>query len=151
MLVLSRKQDQDIVIGDNIRIRVLKIKGNTIRIGIEAPRDVKVIRGELEFEIDPSEIKPDSSNDHELETEITIVFGNDSTTRDSQPEVIPFQRSKSRPPEPPRHTVANADRQDASTNNDSAAYSSISFRAPLPATLQHNRLKEIINDMTRKV
>jgi len=47
MLVLSRKLDQDIIIGDNIRIRILKIKGNTIRLGVEAPRDVKVLRGEL--------------------------------------------------------------------------------------------------------
>ena len=47
MLVLSRKQNQEIVIGDGIKITVLKIKGNTIRLGIDAPRDVKVIRGEL--------------------------------------------------------------------------------------------------------
>ena len=151
MLVLSRKQDQDIVIGDNIRVRILKIKGNTIRLGIEAPRDVKVIRGELEFEIDPSGVELDSSNDPELETEITIVFGNDSPTRDLQPEVIPFQRSQNRAPEPPRHSVVNSNQQDESTDNDSSGYSSISFRAPLPTTLQHNRLKEIINEMTRRV
>ena len=39
MLVLSRKQHQDIVIGDDIKITVLKVKGNTVRLGIEAPRD----------------------------------------------------------------------------------------------------------------
>ena len=47
MLVLSRKVDDTIIIGDNIKIQLLKIKGNTIRIGIEAPTDVKILRGEL--------------------------------------------------------------------------------------------------------
>jgi carbon storage regulator CsrA len=55
MLVLSRKLEQEICIGDEIRIRIVKIKGNTVRIGIEAPGDVKVIRGELAFDPKPSD------------------------------------------------------------------------------------------------
>ena len=47
MLVLSRKQNQSIVIGDNIKLQVLKISGNTVRIGVQAPDDVKILRGEL--------------------------------------------------------------------------------------------------------
>lgn len=47
MLVLSRKKNESIVIGDNIKIEVLKVSGNTVRIGIQAPRDIKVLRGEL--------------------------------------------------------------------------------------------------------
>lgn len=47
MLVLSRKQNQSIVIGDNVKIQVLKISGNTVRIGVEAPSAVKILRGEL--------------------------------------------------------------------------------------------------------
>ena len=47
MLVLSRKKNESIVIDGNIRIEVLKVKGNTIRLGISAPQDVKVLRGEL--------------------------------------------------------------------------------------------------------
>ena len=53
MLVLSRKKNQTIIIDGKIEIEVLKIKGNTIRIGVTAPRDVKVLRGELSpFEIE---------------------------------------------------------------------------------------------------
>lgn len=48
MLVLTRKLDEAIQIGDNIKITVLRVKGNTVRIGIEAPKHVKVIRDELE-------------------------------------------------------------------------------------------------------
>lgn len=47
MLVLSRKLDQEILIGDNIKVTVLKVKGNTVRLGIAAPREVRVVRGEL--------------------------------------------------------------------------------------------------------
>ena len=47
MLVLSRKLKEEILIGENIKITVLKVKGNTIRLGIEAPRDVHVLRGEI--------------------------------------------------------------------------------------------------------
>jgi len=51
MLVLTRKIDEAIQIGDNIKITVLRVKGNTVRIGIEAPKHIKVIRNELEREI----------------------------------------------------------------------------------------------------
>ena len=47
MLVLSRKKSESIVIDGNIEIEVLQVKGNSIRLGIKAPRDVKVLRGEL--------------------------------------------------------------------------------------------------------
>ncbi|WP_315858771.1 carbon storage regulator CsrA [Blastopirellula sediminis] len=47
MLVLTRKQQEKIQIGDDIVITILKVKGNSIRVGIEAPKDVRVVRGEL--------------------------------------------------------------------------------------------------------
>src|SRR5262245_6565565 len=50
MLVLTRKYQEKIRIGDNITITVLRTKGKAVRLGIEAPMDVPVIRGELSFE-----------------------------------------------------------------------------------------------------
>lgn len=47
MLVLSRKHQDTIVIDQRIRIQVLGIRGDRIRLGIEAPDDVIVLRGEL--------------------------------------------------------------------------------------------------------
>jgi carbon storage regulator len=47
MLVLSRKLNETIVINDTIRITVVGIKGDRIRLGIEAPRDVIVDRAEV--------------------------------------------------------------------------------------------------------
>ncbi len=47
MLVLSRHKDETIMIGDDIEISIVDIKGDTVRIGINAPRDVTVHRKEI--------------------------------------------------------------------------------------------------------
>lgn len=47
MLVLSRKAGDTIQIATNIEVKVLEVKGDTVRIGIEAPRSIEIVRGEL--------------------------------------------------------------------------------------------------------
>lgn len=47
MLVLTRKIGETIVIGDDIKIKIVEIKGKQVRIGIEAPRNVEVNREEI--------------------------------------------------------------------------------------------------------
>lgn len=47
MLVLSRKKGESIVIGDNIVLTIVEVRGDKIRLGIEAPRDVPVHRKEI--------------------------------------------------------------------------------------------------------
>ena len=51
MLVLTRKSNQSIMIGDDIEVSVLAIVGEKVRIGIQAPRDVPVFRKEVYLEI----------------------------------------------------------------------------------------------------
>ncbi len=57
MLVLTRKHQEKIRIGDHITITVLKTKGKSVRLGIEAPAEVPVIRGELSFEVKPQGLR----------------------------------------------------------------------------------------------
>lgn len=47
MLVLTRKPGQGIMIGDDVRITLVEVKGDTVRIGIDAPRATRVYRQEL--------------------------------------------------------------------------------------------------------
>lgn len=51
MLVLSRKVNQTIVVNDNIEIMIVDIKGDQIKLGISAPKNVKVFRKEIYEEI----------------------------------------------------------------------------------------------------
>jgi carbon storage regulator len=50
MLVLSRKQHDSILIGDNVRLTVVRIDRNQVRLGIEAPPHVSVLREELQYD-----------------------------------------------------------------------------------------------------
>ena len=73
MLVLTRKRQEQVRIGDNITLTVLRIKGNTVRVGIEAPRDVRVVRGELppkDSEVALEVVHEDSESDHDSESKM---------------------------------------------------------------------------------
>ena len=52
MLVLSRKPGEKINIGDDVSITVVRIGPNTVRIGIEAPREMNILREELQVSIE---------------------------------------------------------------------------------------------------
>jgi carbon storage regulator len=56
MLVLSRQRDEIIRIGDSIKVMIVDIRGDKVRLGIEAPRDVSVHREEI-YQIIQNELK----------------------------------------------------------------------------------------------
>ena len=47
MLVLTRKPGEKIFIGDNVSLTVVEVKGDSVRIAVDAPGDVKIYRGEI--------------------------------------------------------------------------------------------------------
>ena len=65
MLVLSRKVGQTILVGENISIQVLQVSGGAVRLGIEAPTDIRILRGELELPADDEPFSSMSRRDQE--------------------------------------------------------------------------------------
>jgi len=61
MLVLTRKSNQSIMIGDDVKVSVLSVIGEKVRIGIEAPTDVPVFRTEIYLEIQNKQTHEDAS------------------------------------------------------------------------------------------
>lgn len=66
MLVLSRKKEEEIVIGEGIVIKVVAIMGDKVRLGITAPPAVVVIRGELKHLSDKEKGKTDNGVERQV-------------------------------------------------------------------------------------
>jgi carbon storage regulator len=69
MLVLTRKPNQSIMIGDDIEVSVLSVVGEKVRIGIHAPHDIPVFRTEIYVEIQ-REGEPDGSSSDAVRVEV---------------------------------------------------------------------------------
>ena len=93
MLVLTRKPQEKIRIGDGITITVIKTKGSGVRLGIEAPADVPVLRGELLAARD-SFAKPEKAVAAEAESTPTE---NDSPALTAKDSEVKFARVKRSP------------------------------------------------------
>jgi carbon storage regulator len=68
MLVLTRKSGEGIWIGDDIRIQVLEVRDNQIRIGIKAPPDKGILRDEVYERIREANVEASRVNDEDIET-----------------------------------------------------------------------------------
>ena len=73
MLVLSRKVGEQIKIGKDIVVDILKIEGNTIRIGIEAPKDVTILRMEVFEKIQEENRESASQGIEDLSDAIALI------------------------------------------------------------------------------
>ena len=66
MLVLSRKVDESIVIGDNIIVKVISIDKGVVKLGIQAPSDISIVRNELIEDIKDSNIAASKGTNAEI-------------------------------------------------------------------------------------
>jgi carbon storage regulator len=73
MLVLTRKPNQSIMIGDDIEVSVLSVVGDKVRIGIHAPQDVPVFRTEIYVEIQREQ--SDGTRDETIRAQVDEALG----------------------------------------------------------------------------
>jgi len=59
MLVLTRKTNQSVMIGDDVEVTVLAVMGDKVRLGIQAPREIPVFRDEIYLEMQEGKPEPD--------------------------------------------------------------------------------------------
>lgn len=74
MLVLARKLDESIVIGDNITIKVISVEKGVVKLGIDAPRDVSIIRNELLEDVKDSNIASSKGVDTDSITQLSAII-----------------------------------------------------------------------------
>jgi len=89
MLILTRKIGESILVGDNIRLVVLEIRGRQIRLGIEAPADIVVLREEIAQRLTDENLRAASFNYQEAQqavNDLTLEFAHKPAFRLPRPE-----------------------------------------------------------------
>jgi flagellar assembly factor FliW len=89
MLILTRKIGESILVGDNIRLVVLEIRGRQIRLGIEAPSDIVVLREEIAQRLTDENLRAASFNYREAQeavNSLTLEFAHKLALRPPRPE-----------------------------------------------------------------
>ncbi|MFN9363373.1 MAG: carbon storage regulator [Planctomycetota bacterium] len=151
MLVLSRKPNEEILIGDNIKVTVLKVKGNTVRIGIEAPPAVKVKRGEL------PDARPANQQPVRSEMELTLSFSpseegvsagkenvakREPAARRAHADVLKFE---------PSVTTTRRNREEKPSNLSAEGLLPLSCSESADRSQGTNRIKEILSRLVTGV
>jgi carbon storage regulator len=72
MLVLKRKMNEEIIINSNVKIKILSVTDNQVKIGIEAPKEVEIFRGEV-YEKVKANLKVASEKSKVAVTELPIL------------------------------------------------------------------------------
>ena len=74
MLVLARKLDESIVIGENITIKVISVEKGVVKLGIDAPREISIIRNELLEDVKDSNIAASKGTDSDSLSQLSAII-----------------------------------------------------------------------------
>ena len=82
MLILTRRVGESVIVGDDIVISVIEVRGDAVRIGIQAPRSVSVHREEVYLELQRANEQAASSSDAAIGAVVEELMGDDRPERD---------------------------------------------------------------------
>lgn len=82
MLILTRRVGESVIVGDDIVISVIEVRGDAVRIGIQAPRSVSVHREEVYLELQRANEQAASSSDAAIGAVVEELMGEDRPERD---------------------------------------------------------------------
>ena len=82
MLILTRRVGESVIVGDDIVISVIEVRGDAVRIGIQAPRSVSVHREEVYLELQRANEQAASSSDAAIGAVVEELMGEDQPERD---------------------------------------------------------------------
>lgn len=74
MLILSRKEDESIVIGDNITVKIVSVEKGLVKLGIDAPSDITILRSELIDAVEASNKEAAKKIDDTLLSDFHLKF-----------------------------------------------------------------------------
>ncbi len=83
MLILTRRVGENIVVGDDIVISVVEVRGDAVRIGIQAPRSVAVHREEVYLELQRANEQAASSSDEAVDAAVEELLGREKRRDDT--------------------------------------------------------------------
>ncbi|GAB2518062.1 carbon storage regulator CsrA [Paramicrobacterium agarici] len=83
MLVLTRRIGERVLIGDDVELTVLDVKGDTVRIGVQAPRDTRIQRAELVDAVSKENVDAAQQADQNAEKALKDMVGRRTRTRGS--------------------------------------------------------------------
>jgi len=98
MLVLSRKVGERVVIDGRVTVVVTRVVGNRVTLGIDAPKDVHVLRGELQGEPQGSELGKRSLEGPQFDSPSTVVPASNAPLSNAPLSSLPAEESSRRAP-----------------------------------------------------
>jgi carbon storage regulator len=82
VLILTRRVGENVIVGDDIVISVIEVRGDAVRIGVQAPRTLSVHREEVWLELQKANARAASPSEEALDATVTDLLNNERNNED---------------------------------------------------------------------